>query len=52
MASHGGEVELSLGSFDSPGLLTPQYESWTIRREPWLTPLAIPQYLQDRPAGE
>ena len=46
--TQGGEVELSLGSFDEVGLVQPQYESWTIRREPWLTALDVPQNDQDR----
>jgi len=41
------EVELSLGSFDQPGEIEPGYESWIIRREPWLTPLPVPQNRQD-----
>jgi len=43
-----GEVELSLGSLDEPGELTPQYESWVIRREPWLPALDVPQFERDR----
>ena len=42
------EVELSLGSFDQPGLFEPQYELWVIRREPWLRPLDVPQFTEDR----
>lgn len=30
------EIEVNLGSFDSPNLFTPTYELWTIRREHWL----------------
>lgn len=48
----GRLIELHLGSFDEIGTLTPQYEIWTIRREPWLAPLAVPQYERNRPAGE
>ena len=43
-----GEVELSLGSLDEPSGLAPQYESWVIRREAWLTPLDVPQFERDR----
>lgn len=50
IAINGAEVELSLGSLDEPGQLTPQYESWIIRREPWLQPLDAPQYEHDRTA--
>jgi hypothetical protein len=42
------EVEVSLGSFDEPGLFTPQYELWIIRREHWLAPLDVPQFNGDR----
>ena len=42
------EVELSLGSLDDPDQLTPQYESWIIRREAWLKPLDVPQFERDR----
>jgi hypothetical protein len=45
----GDELELSLGSFDEPGVFTPMYESWVVRREPWLQPLAAPQHERDRP---
>jgi hypothetical protein len=47
----GEEVEIALGSFDDTGWALPQYESWIIRREPWLLPLAVPQYEGDRPSG-
>jgi hypothetical protein len=43
----GPEVEVSLGSFDRPGEVSPQYESWTIRREPWLAALPITQNERD-----
>lgn len=45
---NGGEIEISLGSFDAPGLFAPEYESWIIRREPWQPALDTPQYRQDR----
>ena len=45
------EVELSLGSFDEPGLFRPQYEMWVVRREPWLQPLDVPQLEGNRPDG-
>ena len=48
----GRYIELHLGSFDDIGTLAPQYEIWTIRREPWLPPLAVPQYERDRPGEE
>ncbi len=45
----GDEVEVNLGSLDSPDLLLPTYELWTIRRESWLPsfPLAR-RYKRDR----
>jgi hypothetical protein len=45
---NGDEVELSVGSFDEPALFAPEYESWTIRREPWLRPLDVPQHDRER----
>jgi hypothetical protein len=45
---NGGEVELSIGSFDEPGRLAPEYEAWIVRREPWLPPLALPQFEHER----
>jgi hypothetical protein len=34
----GDEVEVHLGSLDSPDQLEPTYELWTVRRESWLPP--------------
>jgi hypothetical protein len=31
-----GEIELHLGSLDSPDQFKPSYELWTVRRESWL----------------
>jgi hypothetical protein len=42
------EYELSVGGFDDPGQFAPEYESWTIRREPWLPPLKVPQWPENR----
>jgi hypothetical protein len=42
-----GEAEINLVSLDQPGLASPGYELWTIRREPWLLALSIPQYAGD-----
>ncbi|SDI65574.1 GFA family protein [Lutimaribacter saemankumensis] len=48
-ATSGQEIELHLGALDAPGLFTPDYELWTIRREPWLAPVpGARQYLRDR----
>jgi len=44
----GREIELSLGSFADIGWFGPQYESWTVRREPWLDALEAPQYDRER----
>jgi hypothetical protein len=42
-------VELVTTCFDDAGLFPPQYESWTIRRQPWLAPLDVPHHERDRP---
>lgn len=45
----GDEVEVYLGSLDSPDQLTPTYECWTVRREAWLPGLDhIKRYQRDR----
>lgn len=50
-ARTGGEIEIHLGSLDEPNLLTPTYESWTIRRESWLPPFPLARrYDRDRAA--
>ena len=42
---HDTDVEIRLGSLDAaPTGLLPQQEGWTIRREPWLSP--VPGALQ------
>lgn len=44
-----GEVEVHLGCLDAPGQLTPTYECWTIRREPFLPQFAgMQQFERDR----
>ena len=45
-----GEAEIKLGSLDpAPTGLTPTYELWVKRREPWLAPLAgAQQFVEDR----
>ncbi|CAN5501176.1 GFA family protein [soil metagenome] len=50
VAEAHGEWEISLGSFDEPGQFAPQYENWTVRREPWLSALPVPQHEQNRQA--
>jgi hypothetical protein len=42
------EAELNFGSFDDIGVLQPQYEAWAPRREPWLPPLDVPQFQENR----
>ncbi len=45
------EFYLHPGSFDETGLFEPNYELWTIRREPWLPefPSVVRSYEQNRP---
>lgn len=45
-----GEIEIKLGTLDGPpSTLTPAYELWTIRREPWLAHLEhAEQHTRDR----
>lgn len=45
---NGAELEISLGSFDKPGEVAPEYECWTVRRETWLAPLDLPQFPGNR----
>ncbi|MFH1805232.1 MAG: GFA family protein [Pseudomonadota bacterium] len=48
-----GEIELHLGSLDTPDQLKPTYELWTIRRESWLPPVPMAQqYDQDRDGSD
>jgi hypothetical protein len=48
-ARTGDEVEVCLGALDAPGQLTPTYELWTLRREPWLPPFPLNRhYVRDR----
>ncbi|WP_299687297.1 GFA family protein [uncultured Tateyamaria sp.] len=51
-ARSAGEVEVHLGCLDDPGLFEPEYELWTVRREPWLP--GVPGticHLRDRETG-
>ncbi len=34
-----GEISLTLGAFDEPPAITPQYELWTGHRQDWLSPV-------------
>ena len=49
-----GEIEIKLGTLDDPpGALTPAYELWTIRREPWLGHQGgAAQHVRDRQASD
>lgn len=40
-ARSGDEIEVHLGSLDSPDQLMPTYEAWTVRRETWLPPFPL-----------
>ena len=45
----GDEVEVNLGSLDSPDQFRPTYELWTIRRESWLPEFLLEKrYERDR----
>ena len=45
------EIEVHLGSLDSPNQLKPTYELWTVRRESWLPPfVATKCYERNREA--
>jgi hypothetical protein len=48
-ARTGDEIEIGLGAFDAPGQFAPTYESWTIRREPWLPAFPLARHhVRDR----
>ncbi|NJC05063.1 hypothetical protein GGQ97_000856 [Sphingomonas kaistensis] len=47
-ARSGDEVEVMLGALDEPGVFTPTYELWTVRREPWLPAFAVQSFERDR----
>jgi hypothetical protein len=40
------EVEVFIGVLDAPNLLTPTYETWTVRREHWLPPLPLDRHYE------
>ena len=42
------EIEINLGSLDTPDQFIPTYELWTIRRESWLPPFPLKHYERDR----
>lgn len=45
-ARSGDEIEVNLGSLDTPDQLTPTYECWTVRREGWLPPFPLSRRYQ------
>lgn len=50
-ARSADEIEVNLGSLDSPNQLMPTYESWTVHREAWLPRFPVKnQYTRDRDA--
>jgi hypothetical protein len=52
-ARSGDEVEVNLGSLDSPDQFVPTYELWTVRRESWLPPFPVKRrYEGDRNTGD
>lgn len=49
-ARSGDETEVHLGALDAPDRLTPEYESWVVRREAWLPPFpGLARHERDRP---
>lgn len=45
----GDEIDINLGSFDTPDQFVPTYELWTIRREAFLPPFPLARhYERDR----
>ena len=47
------EIEVHLGSLDTPNQMIPTYELWTIRREGWLPAFPVGQhYPRDRDEAE
>lgn len=51
-ARSGDEIELHLGSLDTPDRFVPEYESWAVRREAWLPPFPFRSYDRDREAED
>jgi hypothetical protein len=40
------EIEINLGSLNSPDRFVPTYELWTIRRESWLPPFPLKRHYE------
>lgn len=52
-ACAGDEIDINLGSLDTPDQLMPTYELWTVRRESWLPPFPVAKrYEHDRDATQ
>lgn len=50
-ARSGDEVEVHLGTLDAPDQFMPEYESWIVRREKWLSDFPLKHhYERDRPS--
>ncbi|HKH27045.1 MAG TPA: GFA family protein [Sphingomicrobium sp.] len=43
-ARYDDEIEVHLGTLDSPDQLVPTYENWIIRRESWLPPFPLKRH--------
>lgn len=42
----GDEVEVHLGTLDTPSQFIPTYECWTVRRENWLTEFELKNHFE------
>jgi len=43
-ARYDDEIEVHLGTLDSPDQLVPTYENWILRRESWLPPFPLKRH--------
>ena len=51
-ARSGDEIEIHLGTLDTPDQCAPTYELWTVWREGWLPPFtALRHFERDRVSG-
>ena len=48
----GAEFLLNAGAIDQPGQLSPGYEGYAPRREPWLPDLGLTRYEANRPTAD
>jgi hypothetical protein len=45
----GDDIEIHVGTFDTPNQMVPTYENWSCRREAWLPPFNVARrYDRDR----